>query len=468
MKFKQHALPAILLSLTLVGCGGSSNNNNDECHDESCFGVSDAGRLMVTDADNAAVSVVSLANGSVMETFSLTNTATALYASPGYRYGLALQRSDNGLVEIIDGGQYEEDHGDHMHPYEINPSKLNVTIAGAKPTHYEVHDGRGAIFFDGAEGVVSKVVEFGDAQLAAGTANSFELASAHHGTAEPLGEHILVSNKGDSATSLPEKVDLFHFHDGDGFELDQTFETTCPGLHGSFTTEEGSVFGCTDGVLVVKEGDNHAFTATKIANIAEVGESRIGSFSGFAESHLVAGWAGDNLFAIDLESMSMELVDWNGDSTAEKNNAHMAATGEFLLVLDTTGTLHILSGAEEHEHEEEVAESVVEAAAAETEQQEHAFEALATVKVLNDMPADVIGHSGQPTQPRVSIATSPSSDFAYVINATDNEVVVVHLEDAEVERRIGLSFTPAHAAWVGIASSEHDHDHEDGEAHNHD
>lgn len=454
MKKTFYSLSAVLVSLALTGCGSdSSSNNNSECHDPSCFAHTDSGRLMVSSADSAALSVLNLENNEVLDTFALTHKASSLYASPGYRYGIAMYRDDDGLVEVIDGGQYQEDHGDHLHPYEKDPSKLNVSIAGANPTHYEIHAGRGAIFFDGAEGVVSKVIEFGDAQLAAGTANSFELAAAHHGTAEPLGEHILVSNKGDSASSLPEKVDLFHFHDGDGFELDQTFDETCPGLHGSFTTEEGSVFGCSDGVLVIKEGDNHAFTATKIANIAAIGDSRIGSFSGYAESHLVAGWAGDNLFAIDLENMSMELVDWNGDSNAEKNNAHMAATGEFLLVLDSTGTLHILSGVAEHEHDTGDAHDA--------EHEEHGFERLSTVKVIDTMPA-AEGHS------RVSITSSPSSDFAYIVNAETREIIVVRLDDAEIENRIKLSFTPAQVAWVGIASSEHDHDHEDDEAHNHD
>lgn len=450
MKKTFYLLSAVLVSLALTGCGSdSSSNNNSECHDPSCFAHTDSGRLMVSSADSAALSVLNLENNEVLDTFALTHKASSLYASPGYRYGIAMYRDDDGLVEVIDGGQYQEDHGDHLHPYEKDPSKLNVSIAGANPTHYEIHAGRGAIFFDGAEGVVSKVVEFGDAQLAAGTANSFELASAHHGTAEPLGEHILVSNKGDSASSLPEKVDLFHFHDGDGFELDQTFDETCPGLHGSFTTEEGSVFGCSDGVLVIKEGDNHAFTATKIANIAAIGDSRIGSFSGYAESHLVAGWAGDNLFAIDLENMNMELVDWNGAAEdVTKNNAQMAATGEFLLVLDSTGTLHILSGVAEHDSGD----------AHDAENEEHAFERLSTVKVIDTMPV-AEGHS------RVSITSSPSSDFAYIVNAENREVIVVHLDDAEIENRIKLSFTPAQVAWVGIASSDHDHDHE---AHNHD
>lgn len=461
MNTKQYLLPAVVVSLALTGCGGSSNNDNAECHDDSCFDVSDSGRLMVSDAENAAVSVVNLENGVVLETLALSNTASALHASPGYRYGLATHRDDSGLVEIIDGGKYQEDHGDHLHPYEKDPSKLNVTIAGANPTHYEVHAGRGAIFFDGADGIVSKVVEFDDASLAAGTANSFELASAHHGTAEPLGEHILVSNKGTAPaeSALPNKVELFHFHEGDGFESDEVFEELCPDLHGSFSTEEGTVFGCSDGVLVVSEGDNHEFTARKIANPDDlIDGNRIGSFSGHGESHLVAAWAsnrGQNtqLYAINLEDDSMELVDWNGDSEASYSTAHMAATGEFLLVLDTTGTLHILSGAAEHDHEEEEVQATAES---EEEHEEHGFEPVATVEVIGTMPT-LGAHS------RVSITSSPSSDFAYVVDAQAKQVAVVHLEDGEVERRIDLSFTPAHAAWVGIAE-EHSHE-EDGHSH---
>ena len=439
-------LPILLGALLLTACKDSSDNNSSSSdHQTDGFNIDDSGRLMISDADNASVSVINLKDASVLDTFPLTNAASAVYASPEYRYGLAIQRQDNGLVEIIDGGKYQEDHGDHLHPYEKDPSKLDVNLAGANPTHYEVHDARGAIFFDGAEGIVSKVMEFNDALLAAGNANSFELDSAHHGTAEPLGEHILVSNKGTASadSSLPNKVELFHFHEGEGFESDEVFEELCPSLHGSFSTEEGTVFGCSDGVLVIAEGDNHAFTASKIDNIAAVADSRIGSFSGYAGSHIVGGWAGENLFAIDLDEMTMELVDWNGAADVSKNNAHLAATGEYLLVLDTTGSLHILSGTAEHEHEEE-----------------HAFEPMASVKVIETMPEPVQGHSGL-RQPRVSITSSPASDFAYVIDAVAQQVVVVHLEDGEVESRIDLSFTPAHAAWLGIAGegSEKGHVH---------
>jgi len=466
MTIKKYSLSAVLVSLALTGCGGSSNNDNAECHDESCFNVSDEGRLVVSDADNANASVVSLADGSVLETFALTNNASAVYASPEYRYGLIMQRQDDGLVEVIDGGKYQEDHGDHLHPYENDPSKLDVTITGANPTHYETHDGRGAIFFDGSDSVVSKVVEFNDALLAVGTPNSFELASAHHGTAEPLGEHILVSNKGSAPadSALPNQVELFHFHAGDGFESDELFAELCPDLHGSFSTEEGTVFGCSDGVLVVAEGDDHEFTTRKIANADDMIEgNRVGSFSGYGESHFIAGWAsnrGQNtqLYAIDLESDSMELIDWNGDSDAVYSTAHMAATGEFLLVLDTTGTLHILSGASENEHEEEGTEGAEES---EEEHEEHAFEPATTVKVIETMPT-LSGHA------RISITSSPASDFAYVVDSEAQEIVVVHLEDGEVEERINLSFTPAHVAWVGIAD-EHDHDeeHDDEDDHNH-
>lgn len=452
-----HLLPFLIVAATLTGCKDSSDNKSSkkaDDHQKAGFNISDAGRLMISDADNAAVTVFSLEKGVALETFSLANKASALHASPGYRYGLATYRNASGSVEIIDGGKYQEDHGDHMHPYEKDPTKLSVTLSGANPTHYETHDGRGAIFFDGVEGVVSKVVEFTDALLAAGKTNSFDLASNHHGTAEPLGDHILVSNKGDSTTSLPQKVDLFHFHKGEGFEKEKTFDTLCPELHGSFSTKEGSVFGCKDGVLVVKEGADHSFSAAKIANIAAVGNSRIGSFSGFAKSHIVGGWAGDKLFAIDLEKMSMEQIDWNGQADVAKNTAHMAATGEYLLVLDATGTLHILSGAEhEHDDKKEAADK------AEKEHEEHAFEPHKTVKVLNTMPEPVQGHGGL-RQPRVSVVSSPASDFAYVVDATAKQVAVVHLKDGEVEKRIALTFKPAYATWVGIASAKTDHKHD--------
>ncbi len=53
----------------------------------------------------------------VVASFTLANAPSAVYVSPGGRYALALQRPQDA-TQIVDGGIWQEDHGDHDHDHD--------------------------------------------------------------------------------------------------------------------------------------------------------------------------------------------------------------------------------------------------------------------------------------------------------------------------------------------------------------
>ncbi|KZZ44166.1 hypothetical protein A3759_12395 [Thalassolituus sp. HI0120] len=456
MQFKKSVLSALVLTAALTGCKDSSDNEPAQTRE----GVETSGRLLVSNAstENPTVSVINPKGGSVLETITLNSAAEALNASPQYRYGLV---SQDGQVQIIDGGLYLVPHDDHFDLSENDPQLISKTLTGTKPAHFRHNEEYAAFFFDGVQGTSSKVITLDDEAITDDEERELQLNNNMHGTAEPRDEFLLTTYRAPEASAddqLPSAVELYHYHDGE-FEKEELTNANCDKLHGSFSTEEASVFGCSDSVLVVKqEGEN--FTASTIANPAEM-TGRIGSFTGHSDAHVVAGWASNALYAIHLEDDEIELVDWSEGEGATKHAAIMDDEGEAMLVLDDTGTLHVLSVHEEHNHggegESDGESAGVTAASAESEE-EHTFERTAKIKVLETIPA-FEGHD------HVEMAVSPDSDEVFVVDSVAKQIVVVDLAEKEVKERIALSFEPSKLAWVG-AVGEHKH-HHGGDDHNH-
>lgn len=429
----QKTVCVLFAALLLGACKDSSNNSHSHKADEhktDGFKVNEAGRLVVTSSDSAELGVFNSKDGLLIERMALNNPASGLYASPQFRFALVPQRDQN-QVQILDGGLYQEDHGDHLHPYEKAPKIMSQPLSGVKPTHYRDHEVRSAFFFDGnKEGaLLSSVTSFNDKEILENKPRSLSLNNFMHGTAEPRGDFLITTYRAPNATStLPDQVELHKFDaTRNSYELVKRFEERCPALHGSFSTEDASVFGCSDGVLVIRQsGEN--FSAEKMANPQGLAEgARIGGFSGYADSNLIAGWARGTLYAVNLDKKTITLADWNGDKNVEYSTAKMDDEGKVLMVLDKEGGLHLLDATKD-------------------------FKYITELKVLNKMP-ELKGHS------RISIISSKTSDNVYIADATNKQLVVVNIDHKEVEKPIKLPFTPNHIAWVGITKKTDDHDH---------
>lgn len=431
MIMSKRAIPLLAAVALLSACKGSSGNKNDT-HQADDFNISSTGRLVVTAAESSELAILNSTDGVLIERLSLDNPASGLYASPQSRFALVAQRDQN-QVQVLDGGLYQEDHGDHLHPYEQDPKILAQSLSGVRPTHYRDHETRSAFFFDGdgENALLSSVIDFDDDEILNNSVRSLELATAMHGVAEPRGDFLLATyREADAASVLPDQVELFKFNSNSGnYDAVERFEERCPSLHGAFSTEDASVFACSDGVLVIRQ-NGEVFTAEKIVNPAGMAEgARIGGFSGFADSSLLAGWARGALYAVNLDNSSIALVDWTGGAAAEYSTAKMDDEGNILMVLNKTGGLHLLDAKDNFKH-------------------------LIEIKALSALPVFEAGSHG-----RVSIVSSRSSKDVYITDAVNNQLVVVNLEHKELEKPISLPFTPKHATWVGIPGEAHDHEH---------
>lgn len=413
-KPRLHLLAA-LSSLLLAACGGGSGGGDDD-HDEA-LRIDSAGRLALIEANSPSLRLYELDSASVLSSFALANTPSAVYASPGHRHALAVQRTQD-LVQIADGGLWQEDHVDHLHDYKQAPKLLAARISGARPTHYETHEGRAAFFMDGvaAENRSAQVQVFNEAAIASGTPeSSLTLPLAMHGTAEPRGNFLLSTWRAtDAASTLPSHVELYR-RNGSSWQFVQRFDTPCPDLHGSFSNKDHSAFGCSDGVLLVTQS-GESFTARKLANPADMpANARIGTVIGHSQLTTLVGLASPGLvYEIDPVAGGLKKIAWAEGRT---RRAHaFDRQGGKLMLLDDLGTLHLLDARRQW----------------------------AAIKSLAAVPA-------MPTAaPFPSMATSQARDEAWISDPLGRQLLPVDTAAATLRPALKLDFAPAGLAWLGI------------------
>ena len=290
----------------LVGCGDSETTivelEPTPVDDGANHPVAELGkgRLAIAAVDEAVVHIFDLEDNSLIDSLTLTNPAEYLYASPENRYAVAVQRSFD-TVEFIDGGVWQELHGDHYDQHADGPGLINFSLHDVKPTHYVPRGDKAAVFFDGNKetganaslGLLSDE-SVGEEKLIA----QHHFDTYMHGTAEIRGEFVLTTLRdNESESSLPEQVALLEVHDKH-FHQEQIFETTCPALHGSFQTEKYIAFACDDGVLAIEQ-QGSVFNPQKIVNPVDMPEGvRIGSLKGSSESNVMIGASRAGFFLV--------------------------------------------------------------------------------------------------------------------------------------------------------------------------
>lgn len=415
----------IVSATMLAACGGSSSSDDPHEHTD----IETAGRLALFDTDASQLRILDLDSSEILASMAVDGEAPRLYASPGSRYAVAIQRGDD-LVSFVDGGLYTEDHGDHMHDYAETPSMLSLTLNDHKPTHYSSGEAEGVVFFDGGEAASSKVTVFSDTTLGSGsTLASLQLDNNMHGAAKMIDGHLFVTYRDSSITdtTLPAAVERYHL-DGSSFEFEERYSQACPRLHGAAANAHSLGFGCSDGVLVI---DLHeaGYPATKLENPEGLAEgSRIGTLVANHDVEELVGVAGDRLFAIHPESPTevyheLELGDGVGP-LAQGFTTH----GEVFYVLGDDGGLRLFNPA-------------------------HDWELITTAELM-DAPGD---------EDTLSVTVSAAQERLFVLH--NQSVIEVDATDGDIVRTIDLGFSASAIAWLGLADEGHDHDHEEEHSH---
>ncbi len=425
-RLRPMATSLLLVSAAmLTACGGSSGSGDEHEHTD----IDTAGRLALFDTDASQLKVLDLDNSEVLASMAMDGEAPSLYASPGNRYAVAIQRGDD-LVSFVDGGLYTEDHGDHMHDYAETPSMLSLTLNDHKPTHYSSGEAEGVVFFDGGEAASSKVTVFSDATLGSGaTVASLPLDNNMHGVAKMIDGHLFVTYRDSSITdtTLPAAVERYHL-DGSDFEFEERYSQACPRLHGAAANAHSLGFGCSDGVLVI---DLHeaGYPATKLDNPESLAEgSRIGTVVANHDVEELVGIAGDRLFVIHPESTTEVYHELELGEGVSRLAQGFTTHGEVFYVLGDDGDLRLFDPASDW--------------------------ALMTTAELMDAPGE--GDT-------LAMTTSAAQERLFVLH--NQSVIEVDTTDGDIVRTINLGFSASAIAWLGLAEAGHDHDHEEEHSH---
>ncbi|MCR9187735.1 MAG: hypothetical protein NXH96_03000 [Alteromonadaceae bacterium] len=425
-RLRPMATSLLLVSAAmLTACGGSSGSGDEHEHTD----IDTAGRLALFDTDASQLKVLDLDNSEVLASMAMDGEAPSLYASPGNRYAVAIQRGDD-LVSFVDGGLYTEDHGDHMHDYAETPSMLSLTLNDHKPTHYSSGEAEGVVFFDGGEAASSKVTVFSDATLGSGaTVASLPLDNNMHGVAKMIDGHLFVTYRDSSITdtTLPAAVERYHL-DGSDFEFEERYSQACPRLHGAAANAHSLGFGCSDGVLVI---DLHeaGYPATKLDNPESLAEgSRIGTVVANHDVEELVGIAGDRLFVIHPESTTEVYHELELGEGVSRLAQGFTTHGEVFYVLGDDGDLRLFDPASDW--------------------------ALITTAELMDAPGE--GDT-------LAMTTSAAQERLFVLH--NQSVIEVDTTDGDIVRTINLGFSASAITWLGLAEAGHDHDHEEEHSH---
>jgi hypothetical protein len=303
---------------------------------------------------------------------------------------------DESRVTVIHSGLSVVDHGDHADLLEGAPYVLQTLNLGRQPTGFFARGHDVGVFSEG-----DATIAWLDTRLLGISLDYVEIVTAgSDGGSLSIVDGFVLSGHQQLA-----RVDVY----GRDGALLASFEG-CPGLHGQAVSGSTTVFGCSDGVLLVESHGDGTFSSHEIAAPANAPEgARVGTLQGHPGSDVVVGSFGDGLAIVDVAAKAMRTV----ALPAAPLGMRFVEGGEVLVVLTSDGWLHRLDGVTGEAH--------------------------ASVALV---PAVA------PGVPPASLAVL--GEFAYVADPTANVVLEVHVDDMDVERRFELSITPGSLAVMAI------------------
>lgn len=421
------------------GDGGTGGDDGGE-------GAEEGARVIVADAQEARVDVVSLADGSVVQSFDVGSVARVVATEAG-RIAAVIQPEAN-RVDFIDSGLKLDAHGDHVHEETEPPEMLASSVLGddfdaMNPVHFVSHHGFITIHFDGEwndeepeQSIDSKNLVFDEETLWSGDTApllTLETESQHGVSVVVDGQYVVMTEpsldrersslpSGVSVRSLDDGSVLAMFNDGD------EFTASCWGLHGEASMSSDLLFGChevEDGGILVVSQSGETFSTRKIEY---PGYPDATERTSVMKAHETSGWIVgqwgyyaypdsfyDGLVRIDPSAERIEPED-----TLELGSVYCSfdferSQGEQVVALTRDGKLHLVDVAD--------------------------WNIAASIEVLPDLTEDA-ACGGQ-------LALGDSK--AVLTDTMSGSLVVVDLASFEVEQVFEIGGSPASLAYLTYA-----------------
>jgi hypothetical protein len=374
-------------------------HDHDEAHGHGhAEGVAGT-RLLVAEADGATLLVLDLATGAELARFG-TPGPGSVHQLPDPRLAVVVHSAEH-RVTFVHSGLTEIDHGDHADLVEGLPYVLQTLNVGLRPAPFFAGGHDLAVFAEG-DGSVAWL----DRRLL-GVSLDYVVLDGRgpgEGAVVIVDDHAYVGYPGSGSGS----IDVV---DRSGATL-ATFEG-CPGLRGRAPWASGAAFGCSDGVLVVEARPGGTFAAHKIANPAGSPKgARVGTIVGDAGSATLAGDLGQGIAWLDPLARSLTAVALPASPLVMR----FAEAGEVLVVLTADGLLHALDP-----------------------------ESGAVVRSVGVVDAVEPGA----VRPSMTVL----GEHVYVADPVHAEIVEVHVDAFEVERRLPVPFIPGGLAGLAIVGA---------------
>lgn len=263
--------------------------------------------LLIAQAESHRLSLLNSTTLDIIRHYDMPGRTAVLGTSSDKQYGFAIHRDDN-FVSIIDPS---------------NLTMLRTVGVDQHPTHFHAHDGYSVIFNDG----VGSVSIFDEANLPEFTTTV--VTQPDHGSALLIGDYLLVGylRRGCVEVYRRDHTDILQIFD------------CCPMLHGATQVNDIAIFGCSDGVLLLKP-DGDKFSAIKIDNPQETPQRvRVGLFATHPNSPFALGNFGQGLALIDTQAETMHIISLSDYPI----KFSFDPTGEAILVLTANGVFQKIS-----------------------------------------------------------------------------------------------------------------------------
>ncbi len=429
--FRRHRLlTSLIAAALLVACGGGIEQEGEDDHDHDEVTIDTAGRLAIADLDSTTLRVHDLDTGIVDASHVMTDLPSAVYASPGGRYAVLPQRTQD-RVQFVDGGIWQEDHGDHLHDYKEGSRLMPHVLNGPRPTHFDVQAGmQAALFMDGNAAAApvqnARVHLITDTSITAGgTVATIDLAEPLHGLSEPVGNKLLMASRAvDAADTLPTHL-VLHLRNGAGYNFVRELPTRCNGMHGSFSAGGSTVAGCVGGMLLVRHlsattVNDGQLVATPLRVTTVAGHPRLPDhFIGMATEGAAPALVTSRFYTLDGETATVSDFVPEGWVDGRVQRAHgFDRSGQRLFVLDDQGTLIV------------------------SQRLAGGWAPLARVPAaVPAMPA---------AAPWPALAANGAKDELYLTDPVARQLVVINSATGAVTARRDLGYTPSALAWLGI------------------